>query len=270
LNAPAEPDAKGNRHDCGDRLFIGSVAKCFAVLELLNEADRPLSLAEIARRSNFGKSAAQRATHTLRVLGYLRQHPDTRAYALSSKMLEFTHTVLAQDRVRSLALPLLEALNRICGETVNLSRLEGSEVVIIARFPSLHAVSVDLHIGSRLPAFCTAPGRAILSMMPEKEARLVIEHSKRKALTEFTETDPVRLWTIVKDARKRGYAMNNQESHLGDVSIAAALVDQAGRAVGAINIAAPSPRLSIAQLQHKFRAELLRTARDISRQLGVL
>ena len=256
--------------DTDDRLFVGSVAKSFQVLELLNEAQGPLTLVEIAHRSGLGKSAAQRATHTLRVLGYLSQHPETRAYALSSKMLEFTHTVLAQDRVRAIALPLLESLNHACGETVNLTRLEGDEVVFIARFPSQHTVSVDLHIGSRLPAFCTAPGRAMLSRLPEDEAKQVIERSDRRPMTEFTVTDPRRLWALVLEARKRGYAVNNQESHIGDVAIGAALVDRGGRVVGAINIAAPPPRLSISRLQQRFGADLMRTATEISRNLGIL
>ena len=267
---PPDPPGDAEKTDSDDRLFIGSVAKSFRVLELLNEAQGPLTLVELARRSGMGKSAAQRATHTLRVLGYLSQHPETRAYALSSKMLEFTHTVLAQDRVRAIALPLLESLNHVCGETVNLTRLEGNEVVFVARFPSRHTVSVDLHIGSRLPAFCTAPGRAMLSRLPEEEAKQVIDRSDRRPMTEFTVTDPRRLWTLVLEARKRGYALNNQESHIGDVAIGAALVDRGGRVVGAVNIAAPSPRLSISRLQQRFGADLMRTAAEISRNLGIL
>ena len=112
----------------------------------------------------------QRLTHTLRILGYIRQHPTPRAYSLSGRMLEFGHTVLATDRLREKAYPFLERLNRRTGETVNLMELEGDEIVYVARFPSLHAVSVDLHVGSRLPAFCTAAGRAMLAQVDEPQA----------------------------------------------------------------------------------------------------
>ena len=270
VSRPTMRTLRDDREPADDRLFIGSVAKCFRVLELLNESRAPLGLVDIARRSGLGKSAVQRATHTLRVLGYLRQHPDTRAYTLSSKMLEFTHTVLAQDRVRSAALPALEALNRHCRETVNLSRLEGDEVVIVARFPSMHAVSVDLHIGSRMPAFCTSPGRAMLSRMPPEEARRILEASDRSARTVSTETSLRRLIEILEQTRQRGYAVNDQETWVGDVSLAAAIVDGAGRVAGAVNIAAPSPRWTLAKLQREFRTELMRTASEISRAIGVL
>ena len=213
----------------GDRLFVGSVAKSFQILELLCASGRGLTLMELAERSGLGKSACQRAAHTLRVLGYLSQHPDSRAYSLSYRMLELTHTVLAEDRVRMASLPHLEALSHACGETVNLTRLAGTEVVFIARFPSRHSVSVDLHIGSRLPAYCTAPGRAILSRLPDDEAKRLIAASDRKALTPNTVTDPRRLWSLLLEARKRGFALNNQESQIGDVAIGAPLLDRGGQ-----------------------------------------
>ena len=138
-------------------LFMGSVAKCFQVLEALNAAGRAVALTELAAIAQMDRSAVQRVTHTLHALGYLRRHPVTRAFTLSGRMLEFGHTVLATDRLRDKATPHLDALNRKTGETVNLMELEGQEIVYVARFPSLHAVSVDLHVGSRLPAFCTRP-----------------------------------------------------------------------------------------------------------------
>lgn len=265
-----DPDAAGRdvRQSGADRLFIGSVAKSFQILELLSTSGRGLTLMELAERSGLGKSAAQRATHTLRALGYLSQHPESRAYSLSYRMLELTHTVLAEDRVRMASLPHLEALSQACGETVNLTRLAGTDVVFIARFPSRHSVSVDLHIGSRLPAYCTAPGRAILSRLPDDEAKRLIAASDRKALTPNTVTDPRRLWSLLLEARKRGFALNNQESQIGDVSIGAPLLDRGGRVVGAINIAAPSPRLSITRLQQRHGPDLMQTAADISRGLG--
>jgi DNA-binding IclR family transcriptional regulator len=245
------------------------MAKCFRVLEVLSIAEGPLALSDIVRRVGMDKSAVQRVTHTLRVLGYLRQLPDTRAYAISSKMLAFTHAVLAHDRVRAVAMPLLEELNRRCGETVNLTRLEDTEVVFIARFPSVHPVSVDLHVGSRLPAYCTSPGRAMLARLPEDAARAILQRSALRLLTTHTVTELPRLLSILEQTRKRGYAVNNQETFVGDISIAAAIVDQAGRVAGAINIAAPSPRYSLTALERALANDLMRTAGEVSRSLGV-
>jgi DNA-binding IclR family transcriptional regulator len=248
-------------------LFIGSVAKCFQVLEALNSAGRGVGLKDLAALSGLDRSAVQRITHTLRVLGYLRQDPETRAFTLSGRMLEFGHTVLATDRVRQHAQPHLEALNRRTGETVNLMELEGDEIVYVARFPSAHAVSVDLHVGSRLPAFCTAAGRAILSRMEEPDALAVLKGSRRTAMTPRTSTDLDALRRALAAARKLGYALNDQEAFIGDLSVAAPLLDARGRPVGAVNVAVPTPRWQLPQVLQTLVPQLLRTVQAVNRAL---
>lgn len=239
------------------------------MLEALSAADRPMTLTQLVRPSGLGKSAVQRITHTLGALGYLKQDAATRAWSLSSRMLAFSQAVLGQDRVREVALPHLEALARECGETVNLTRLEGVDVVYIARYPSVHAVSVDLRVGSRLPAFCTSPGRAMLARLPADESHGILARSARKAWTANTVTETAKLAAIVDETRKRGYAVNDQETFVGDVSIAAAIVDAAGQVAGAINIAVPSPRWTLAELQRKLARRLVRAAGEVSKGLGV-
>jgi len=247
-------------------LFIGSVAKCFQVLETLNAATRPLGLTELAQLSKLDRSAVQRITHTLRSLGYLRQDPDSKAFRLSGRMLEFGHTVLATDQLRMMAQSHLEALNRRTGETVNLMELEGDEIVYVARFPSLHAVSVDLHVGSRLPAFCTAAGRAILSQMTPAEVLARLKSMKRTAMTTRTMTDIPGIALEIEAARHRGYAVNNQEAFIGDISVAAPLLNQRHQPIGAVNIAVPSPRWRIEDVLGKLVPQLLKTTAVINRE----
>jgi len=263
---PAQPPAPAENHP----LFVGSIAKCFQVLEALNAAARPVALTELAALAQLERSAVQRITHTLTMLGYLRQHPATRAYTLSGRMLEFGHTVLATDRLREKAHPILEQLNRRTGETVNLMEMEGDEIVYIARFPSLHAVSVDLHVGSRLPGYCTAAGRAMLAQMDEAQALARLSAVKRRAMTIHTVTDLPGLRRMLAEVRRIGYALNDQEAFIGDISVAAPLADRAGHVVGAINIAVPSPRWKVEDVRRKLAPQVVATARDIAAELGVL
>lgn len=264
------PTAVESRPAEDNPLFVGSIAKCFDVLEALNAAGRPVALTELAALAKLERSAVQRITHTLRTLGYLRQHPQTRAFTIAGRMLDFGHTVLATDPVRAKAYPFLERLNDATGETVNLMELEGHDIVYVARFPSAHAVSVDLHVGSRLPAFCTAAGRAILAHLPETAAMALLAAAPRKAMTAHTVTDLPGLRRTLAEARKLGYALNDQEAFIGDVSVATPLVDRSGNVVGAINIAVPSPRWTAADVGRKLAPKVVAAAREIGAELGSL
>lgn len=251
-------------------LFMGSLAKCFQVLEALNTAGRAVGLTELAQLAGLDRSGVQRITHTLRVLGYLRQDPATKAFRLSGRMLEFGHTVLATHQLRERAQPHLEALNRRTSETVNLMELEGDEIVYVARWPSLHAVSVDLHVGSRLPAWCTAAGRAIFSLMEPADALVRLKAVRRSAMTPFTVTDLAGLRAALDQARERGYALNNQEAFVGDLSVAAPLVDRQGHPLGAVNIAVPTPRWRLEDVLARLVPQLLKTATAINREIRFL
>ena len=272
--APATPAtsttparARRGAAEADSPLYMGSVAKCFQVLEALNTAGRAVGLTELAQLAGLDRSGVQRVTHTLRVLGYLRQDPTSKAFRLSGRMLEFGHTVLATNAVRERAQPHLEALNRRTSETVNLMELEGDEIVYVARFPSLHAVSVDLHVGSRLPAFCTAAGRAILSHMEPAEAQARLKGARRTAMTRLTVTDLPGLRKALQAARELGYALNDQEAFVGDISVAAPLLDHAGRPMAAVNIAVPTPRWQREEVLARLAPALLKTAADIGKDL---
>ena len=239
-------------------LYVASIAKAFDVLEALNAAGRAVALTELAALAGQERSAVQRITHTLKTLGYLRQHPQTRAFTIAGRMLDFGHTVLATDPVRAKAYPYLEKLNAATGETVNLMELEGHDIVYVARFPSTHAVSVDLHVGSRLPAFCTAPSRSSAS------------RSGRWLKIAHTVTDLAGLKRALAEARRLGYALNDQEAFVGDVFVAAALVDRGGNVAGAINIAVPSPRWKVEDVRRKLAPKVTAAARDIGAELTLL
>ena len=252
------------------RLFVHALAKCFQMLEALQKAGRPLGLNDLVEASGLNRSVVQRMAHTLKTLGYLRQHPDTRAYTLTSRMLSFSHTVLALDRLREKAHPYLESLNQETGETVNLMKLEDDEIVYIGRFPSRFAVSVDLHVGSRLPAFCTAAGRAILSHLEPAVARAALERAERKPMTAYTVTGVPELMAVLAQARRAGYVINDQEAFIGDISIAAPLLDRQNKPVGAVNIAVPSPRWKLDDVQRTLVPQVVAAAKEISASLGDL
>lgn len=261
------PKRKTHAEDADDALFIGSVSKAFSVLEVLTKARRPLRLGEIAEGTGIGRSAAQRFTFTLRSLGYLTQDPETKAYSLTARALELSVAYLDSKPVRRLAAPLLAAANNECRETINLTELEGNEVVYVVRYASHHAVSVDLAVGARLPAFCTAPGRAILAFRDRGLLDRILKESELKKLTPKTEINPGRIRRIVETAREQGFSISDQETFVGDISTAAPVLDSQGEAVAAVNIAVPYPRWSLKEVRDTLTPIVVKTAEAVTAAL---
>jgi IclR family transcriptional regulator, pca regulon regulatory protein len=254
-----------NGSDSG--LFVASVEKAFRVLELFKASGTELGLSEVAAQSGIGKSAAQRFLHTLQILGYLNQNPLNKAFRLSSKLFELSVAYDPVQLLREKAEVILETANRKCEETLNLTILDGTEVTYIVRFPSKHVVSVNLAVGTKLPAFCTAPGRAILAHADDNVIDAALARPLLMRRTEFTETDPAKLREILKQVKRQGYAFCNQEAFLGDISIAAPVTNGAGQVVAAVNVAVPFPRWSVSKAQRQLVPVIKDVAREVSMAL---
>ena len=252
------------REDNGSGRFLGSVEKAFQVLATFSASRRPLSLTDVARMSGVEKSGTQRVLYTLRQLGYLRQSETTRLYSLSARMLEFGAAFIAANRLHEIAVPILEAVNASCEETVNLSEREGTDVVYVLRYPSRHVVSVNLTAGSRLPIYCTAPGRAILAHLDEEEARAVLAASELLPRTPTTLTDPDLILRSCETVRSLGYCLTNQEAFVGDISVSAPVFDEFGVIAAAVNIAVPWPRWSLEKVEAELAPIVVDAARSIS------
>ena len=240
--AKADEKAADKGAEPRSSLFVGSTEKAFQVLHAFDGPQRYMTLADITRAAGLDRSATQRLVYTLETLGYLKRIEGTRNYGLTSKVLQFSHSYLKANDLIDRASPYLLEISRNLGETTNLHELDGHEVVFVARFPGAHLINIDIVIGSRLPTFFTASGTAILSALPEEERRDLLKRTPLAPLTPFTETDPKALLERVRVAARRGYAVIMNETVMGDISVAAPIIDEHGRAVAAINISVPTTR----------------------------
>lgn len=250
------------------RLFIYSVEKALRVLYAFNENARALSIAAIAKKTGFGRSATQRFVYTLEQLRYLRRDSATKLYSLTPRVLDFACTYLGTDPLVSIALRHMAEANERCGEGFSLTENEDTENVVVARVPSRHAISVNSALGTRFPAFCSAPGRVILAFMPEEQALEIIDRTDRRPLTEHTITDRKRLIELMAEARESGVIIAEQEIILGTISVAAPVFDIAQRPVGAVNTFVPIVRWPRKKAERELAPIVRQTAYDLSRSLG--
>lgn len=269
-SAPAwsDHDDEGTRKARQSGLFVGSLEKGLQILRVFDRERRQMGLSQIVEASGLDKSSAQRFTFTLHALGYLRKDETTRKYALSPRVLELGFTYLQTDRLLEYATPHLYEVNRICGESVNITELIGTEVIFVARVPGRHLISVDIFLGMRVPAYACAPGRAMLAFFGEAEAEAMIDQSTLRKFTPRTITSKAALVRELKTVRAQGYAIAEEQCYLGETSIAAPIFNGEGKPIAAINISVPNSRGSLQRARSELAPLLIETARSISRAQG--
>lgn len=250
-------------------LYVGSVEKAFAVLKALRQGQRrlglaDLSLAQITELSGLDKSAAQRFSNTLVELGYLEKDPHTRRYRPGLALVEHYYTYIVSNRLAEIAMPRLIGASKVHGTTVNLCEPLGTDIVYTIRVPHEGSFFRATVPGRHVPAFCTAPGLAILAHRPAEEVDAVLAASDMTPMTEWTVTDPKKVRKRIEDTRRDGYAMSVQQIMAHEISTAAPVLNNEGRAFAAVQIPVYMPRWTVERTKEKIVPLVLDTARMIS------
>ena len=247
-----------------DPLMIQSVAKAFRVLEVFQGAHTRLTLSEISQLTDFDLSAVQRFCHSLHKLGYLEKDPVTRQFSLSLKVLDLSYHYKHSSQLVRAAMPVLQHLSRETQETVSLTVLDGTEVVYISRIQSHHVLNVDVTSGTRLPAYCSSSGRAILSQLPKETVAGLLDASDLRAYTPHTIYDREEILRRLEESRLGGFASCFEEIYLGDASIAAPIRGPGGAVAGAICIATTLARFSREEVIANYSSLVIAAAHSVS------
>jgi DNA-binding IclR family transcriptional regulator len=245
-------------------LYVQSVEKAMKVLTAFDGSKRQLSLSEISSLTGFDMSATQRFTFTLAALGYLFKDPDSRKYELSPRLLDFTYHYLTSNELVSRATPYLQQLGSETEEATNLTVLDDTDIVFVLRIVSRNVFNAHVITGSRLPAYCTAPGLAILATLPDGEIDDILSRTNLVAYTSSTIYQPRKIKDRIAQIRKQGYAHTEDEYFVSDISTAAAITNAHGRGVGAVNIAVARSRWHADRDERRFADLVISTASAIS------
>lgn len=208
--------------------------------------------------------------HTLEQLGYVRKHPQTKRFQLTPRVMEIGYNYLAADTLVDVANPFLAELAQVTGETTNLTEPDGLDMVYVARFVAPKFIPIHMPIGSRIPMYCTGSGRAYLSALPDQEALAMLQASDRQAHTRHTLTGIDAIHGEIVATRQRGYALNQEELFLGDMSIAAPIIGSQGLPVAAVHVVIPSSRWTLEEAERKLAPSVIECARAIRTSIRTL
>jgi len=246
------------------RLMLQSVTRAFHVLEAIGSVGRPLSLAEIAKQAGIDKSAAQRAAHTLQVLGYLERAPTGNGFMPGRQFLYRSFDYLRMNPLIERATPVLNELRKTTHERVDLSLLDGTSIVYAIRRQSKRETFFATLIGRRIPAFSSSGGRAMLALMSDADVEEIIARSDLRPTTQKTICDRDGIWGKIEEARREGYALAAEESLIGEVVVAAAVTGTGGQPLAAVHIAGSLSEWSVEEFRARFSPLVLEAARALS------
>ncbi|MFE7842017.1 IclR family transcriptional regulator C-terminal domain-containing protein [Streptomyces sp. NPDC057474] len=269
VSAPSSPSGLAawtgaSKQELG-REFIESLARGLTVITSFGEGRAELTLTEVAQATGLARATARRALITLEHLGYVESYD--RVFRLTPRVLGLGFPPLSMLPLPRIAAPHLAELSARVHESASLAILTGGgdEVQYTARVATSRIMSVNITLGTRLPAYATSLGRVMLAdLLPEVSLpeRLI-------RLTPHTVTDRRELLAVLERVRAAGYALVDGELEEGLRSIAVPVRERGGRVVAAVNVAMHSSRRSVEECVAEVLPELRDAVGRIEGELGV-
>lgn len=219
----------------GGAIAPSVLLKAFEVLGAFSPGRRVLTLAEIARRSGLPKSTVHRVLAMLVSLGAVEQAAG--GYRVGLRMFSLG-TLPPEAALREAAMPHLEDLHRVTGQTLHLAVLRDADVVYLEKLPGRRGIATPALIGDRLPANCTAVGKAMLAFAGDEVlASLTSAPLRRRTGGSLASAQQLR--SQLDAIRRDGFATDREESAMGLACVAVPVL-AGDRAVAAISVAFPA------------------------------
>lgn len=245
---------------------VSSVQKVFAILNALAE-HKSLGVTEVAQIVDGSKSTVYRFLQTMKMLGFVSQEGNNDRYSLTLKLFEVSAKALDHVDLVSLAEPHMTRIGEQTREALHLGIRDEDNIVYIYKVDAQYNLRMQSRIGGRNPLYSTAIGKVLLAERTESNVREILNNTEFLPSTANTHPSVESLLTDLKEVKRLGYGVDDEEQEEGLRCLAAPIYDRLGNVIAGISLSFPTLR----HTPEKFDVyiQLLKNAADqISSKLG--
>ena len=245
---------------------VRAVERALQILSAFDHEHPERGVSEIAQLLGLHKATAHRIMVTLLNHGYLERSTDGERYRLGLYVADLGMRVLRRLDVRREARPYMRELVARFQETCDLGVFDQGEVFCVEVIPSGRALTIASRVGQRLPAHCTASGKAFLAFLPAEELDALLARPLKRC-TKWTICDPTQLRAQLQEIRRLGYGFDDQEHEPGVRAVSAPIRDRHGKVVAVLAMPGPISRIPVERFP-EFGEALVAAANAIAHRLG--
>ncbi len=215
--------------------------RTLAVLEALAASPEPVAAGHLARDLAIPRASLYRLLETMAGRGFVVHVPETNRWGLGVAAYELASAYHRHDPLQRMARPLLRRLVDDTGHSGHVTVMHGTDVVYVIEERAPHRPSLVTDVGVRLPAELTASGVAMLAAMTSAQVSAMYPSAASLRQRDGRGPTTVRaLREMLRDARRRGYALEEHSVTAGLASVALPVLDRVGHPVAAVALTFPA------------------------------
>ena len=228
---------------------------------------RNLTASQISQSTGLSLALPCGDASTLHCTSSAMWGEDNKRFYLRPQILALGHAYLSSTPLAVSAQPYLDEVSQALRESCSAAILDGDDIVYICRSAEKRVLSINLLVGTRLPAYCTSMGQVLLAHLPPLALEEYLGRVRLVKRTDRTITSRARLRAQLAQVREAGFAMLDQELEAGLRSIAVPVRDARGAVVAAINVGTHASRATPEEMRRRFLPPLAACAQGLEKLL---
>ncbi|WP_197275574.1 IclR family transcriptional regulator domain-containing protein [Bacillus sp. FJAT-22090] len=246
--------------------YIQSLDRGLQVIQAFSQKNQSLTVSNVAKITGLSRPTARRILLTLEHLGFAES--TNGFFSLTARTLTLGHAYLSSNNIWSIAHPFMRDFVNKTGESCSVSILDGTDILYVARVSSKRIMSINIDVGTRLPAYATSMGHVLLAYLPEEKLENYFASNEFTKFTNNTIQHKVQLLEVLKEVRKNNWGGVDQQLEEGLRSIAVPIRNLHGEVIAAVNCSVHAGRISKDVLRDEFLPLLQETSEKISQAMA--
>ncbi|MCZ8517090.1 IclR family transcriptional regulator [Paenibacillus filicis] len=216
---------------------VPALDRAHAVLTLLTEEPYKWKLSDLSKQLGISKSTMYSLLQTMERLHWINRDKNE-TYALGSTVGDLGSAYFRQfdliEEFRRAAEPVMRKLL----ESIQLARLDGKEVLYLAKIEAPSPVQMVSGTGVRFPAHATGLGKSLMADMNAEQVHRTFPQETLHKVTVHTIGSRESFLQELANVRRNGYSFDIQEGVMGFCCVAAP-VRRRGEIVAAVSCSMP-------------------------------
>jgi DNA-binding IclR family transcriptional regulator len=246
---------------------VQTLDRALDLVEFLTLQESGIGITEIGNKLGLHKSTVHRLLNALAKRGYVEKEERTSKYSLGLKFIEIGSLRLNHLELKTEAAPYLRKLADTTRQPVHLAILDGTEAVYIDKIEPVANIRMYSQIGRRIPVFCSALGKSLLSGKSSEELDKALSGIEFKNFTQTTLTAAESFRAEVEKTQQRGWSLDDEEHEEGIRCIGAPVKDYTGRVIAALSVSGDKSVIT-PEKDPEISNLVVQTAEVISRRMG--
>lgn len=210
------------------------VDRVLKTVEILSKEESGMSVSELSEALEIPASSTHRVLKSLQDNHFVTQNADTKKYSLSYKIYSICSGMREKNSLISQARPFMRQLVKEIQNPVVLCVMNGEKIINLDCVENSNASIYMVQTGNELPLYSTSSGRVFAAYMRPERAYDILQRSDRRKETPHTKTDLGELMQELKNIRKQGYSIIDEELQIGIQGVSCPITDYRGTVIAAL------------------------------------